>query len=144
MSHECFSVLHPWAYELDLVDFKYVLNNNLRSKILSLLEGSESAQIFWLTFFKTKLACAADEFFEAIRQLCEINHLQGYWEKVSENYEDIMVQNYYVIGIDHDSKRIIQVVEDFCKEAIEKKGYCVLSTQIKMYPANFLGTCYAD
>ena len=31
MSHECFSVLHPWAYELDLVDFKYVLNNNLRA-----------------------------------------------------------------------------------------------------------------
>jgi hypothetical protein len=75
MSHECFSVLHPWAYELDLVDFKYVLNNNLRSKIISLLAGSELAEIFWLTFFKTQLACAADEFFEAIRQLCEINHL---------------------------------------------------------------------
>jgi hypothetical protein len=80
MSHECFSVLHPWAYELDLVDFKYVLNNNLRSKIMSLLTGSVNAQIFWLTFFKTQLSCGADEFFEVIRQLCEINHLQGYWD----------------------------------------------------------------
>ena len=30
MKHECFSVLHPWAYELDLVDFKYVMNNDLK------------------------------------------------------------------------------------------------------------------
>jgi hypothetical protein len=99
MPHECFTVLHPWAYELDLVDFKYVLNNNLRPKIIALLKGSEITQIFWLTFFKTQLSCAADEFFEAIRQLCEMNHLQGYWEKVSENYEEIMIRNYYVIGL---------------------------------------------
>jgi len=111
---------------------------------VSLLKGSVVTQVFWLTFFKTQLSCAADEFFEHIRQLCEINHLQGYWDSVVENYEQIMTSNFYVIGIDQDAKRIIQVVEDFCKEAKAKKGYCVLDTQIKMYPANFPGTSYAD
>ena len=38
MKHECFSVLHPWAYELDLVDFKYVMNNDLKPKIMELLK----------------------------------------------------------------------------------------------------------
>lgn len=49
-----------------------------------------------------------------------------------------------MIGIDNDSKRIIQVVEDFCKEARAKKGYCVLDAQVKMYPGAFQGTSYAD
>lgn len=29
MGHECFQVLHPWAYELDAVDLKYVLNSDV-------------------------------------------------------------------------------------------------------------------
>jgi len=28
MNHSCFTVLHPWAYDLDLVDFKYVINRD--------------------------------------------------------------------------------------------------------------------
>ena len=27
LNHEFFSVLHPWNYSLDAVDFKYILNN---------------------------------------------------------------------------------------------------------------------
>ena len=33
IKHECFSVLHPWAYDLDKVDFKYIMNNNLTQKV---------------------------------------------------------------------------------------------------------------
>jgi hypothetical protein len=33
IKHECFSVLHPWAYDLDQVDFKYIMNNDLSNKI---------------------------------------------------------------------------------------------------------------
>ena len=33
IKHECFSVLHPWAYDLDKVDFKYIMNNDLTSKV---------------------------------------------------------------------------------------------------------------
>ena len=33
IKHECFSVLHPWAYDLDQVDFKYIMNNDLSAKV---------------------------------------------------------------------------------------------------------------
>lgn len=33
IKHECFQVLHPWAYDLDAVDMKYIVNNNLEDKI---------------------------------------------------------------------------------------------------------------
>jgi hypothetical protein len=79
MNHECFQVLHPWAYELDNVDFKYIVNNSLAKDINTAFESSLDAQVFWLTFFKPQKACSADEFFEAIRQLCEINKMQNYW-----------------------------------------------------------------
>ena len=52
MSHECFQVLHPWAYELDAVDLKYVLNNNLNNEIMNLLKDSRDALVFWMTYFK--------------------------------------------------------------------------------------------
>ena len=66
MNHECFQVLHPWNYDLDTVDFKYVLNNNLKSEQLLCLSDFDT-QVFWLSFFKPQMACTADEFFEAIR-----------------------------------------------------------------------------
>jgi hypothetical protein len=67
MNHECFQVLHPWAYELDSVDFKYIVNNNLVSEICEKLSGSLDAQVYWLSFFKPQKACSADEFYESIR-----------------------------------------------------------------------------
>lgn len=33
MSYSCFTTLHPWAYDLDLVDFKYVINKDQTAKI---------------------------------------------------------------------------------------------------------------
>lgn len=52
IKHECFSVLHPWAYDLDKVDFKYIMNNDLTGKVCSVLR-TQNAQVFWLTFFKS-------------------------------------------------------------------------------------------
>jgi hypothetical protein len=78
MNHECFQVLHPWAYELDSVDFKYIVNNSLAADICTKLGSSLDAQVFWLTFFKPQKACSADEFVEALRQLCEINKIQDF------------------------------------------------------------------
>ena len=50
MNHECFQVLHPWAYELDSVDFKYIVNNNLTAEIVTKLANTD-AVVFWLSFF---------------------------------------------------------------------------------------------
>lgn len=37
IKYECFSVLHPWAYDLDQVDFKYIINNNINEKVMQFL-----------------------------------------------------------------------------------------------------------
>jgi hypothetical protein len=52
IKYECFQVLHPWAYDLDNVDFKYILNNNLTEKVCRQLR-TQNAQVFWLSFFKS-------------------------------------------------------------------------------------------
>jgi hypothetical protein len=43
MNHECFQVLHPWAYELDSVDFKYIVNNSLAGEIQTALADNVDA-----------------------------------------------------------------------------------------------------
>jgi len=90
MNHECFQVLHPWAYELDSVDFKYIVNNNLSAEIVTKLDNTDAA-VFWLSFFKPQKACAVDEFFEVVRQLCEINKLQDYWSSKQQEFEHLMI-----------------------------------------------------
>lgn len=144
MNHECFQVLHPWAYELDSVDFKYIVNNNLTTDICNALESNVDAQVFWLSFFKPQKACAADEFFEAVRQLCEINKLQDYWTAKEQEFEEIMVQQNYVIGIDNQADVVAQIIGDFVNEALNQTGYCSLRHQVKLYQTAFEGTCYAD
>lgn len=86
MKHECFSVLHPWAYELELVDFKYVMNNDLKPQIMKYFKSNELSIVFWFSFFKNQIGCGSDDFIEAIRQLCEINKLQGFWDKEAASY----------------------------------------------------------
>jgi len=88
IKHECFQVLHPWAYDLDAVDMKYIVNNNLEAQICELLKNDVDAQIFWLSYFKPQLSCSADEFCEAIRQVAEINNIQpGYYASKYEEFE---------------------------------------------------------
>ena len=78
MKASCFSVLHPWAYDLDRVDFKYIVNRDLVSQICSKLK-SRNTQVFWLSFFKSQLSCSADEFFTAIKELSEINLIPSFY-----------------------------------------------------------------
>jgi hypothetical protein len=92
IKHECFQVLHPWAYDLDAVDIKYIVNNNLETQICELLKDNVDAQLFWLSFFKPQLSCSADEFLEAVRSAAEINNIQpGWYASKYAEFEDIMV-----------------------------------------------------
>lgn len=74
IKHECFSVLHPWAYDLDLVDFKYIINNDITPKIVKALKSQE-AQSFWLSNFKCQSSVSADDFFGALSEVCQINKI---------------------------------------------------------------------
>jgi hypothetical protein len=126
MNHECFQVLHPWAYELDNVDFKYIVNNSLAKDINQCLGKSLDAQVFWLSFFKPQKACSADEFFEAIRQLCEINKMQNYWCQNEASFEQCMISMNHVISIENNADLIVETVLNFVEEAKKNNGYCAL------------------
>ena len=67
IKHQCFQVLHPWAYDLNTVDMRYIVNTNLEGQITAMLSKSVDAQIFWLSYFKSQLSCPGDEFIEALR-----------------------------------------------------------------------------
>ena len=140
----CFQVLHPWAYELDSVDFKYIINNDLSADIVKCLANSPDAQVFWLSFFKPQKSCAADEFFEAIRSLCEVNKIQAFWSSKEQEYEMIMQQCNYIIGIDDNADIIYKVIDEFVQEALNQTGYCSLKHQLKLYQSAFEGTIYVD
>lgn len=113
IGYECFQVLHPWTYDLDAVDFKYLLCNDLKAKIAEKLEGNIEAQVFWLSFFKPQMACAADDFFDAIRQLCEINSMRKHWIDECHTYELIMADKMYVMDLEKDGEVIKQIIQDF-------------------------------
>jgi hypothetical protein len=78
MKPSCFSVLHPWAYDLDTVDFKYIVNRDLVETICKNLKSRE-ARVFWLSFFKSQLSSSADEFITAIKELCEMNLIPNFF-----------------------------------------------------------------
>mmetsp|Transcript_97644 Transcript_97644/g.134332 ORF Transcript_97644/g.134332 Transcript_97644/m.134332 type:complete len:268 (-) Transcript_97644:1726-2529(-) len=86
IKHECFSVLHPWAYDLDQVDFKYIVNNNLTQKICNAL-NTQTAQVFWLSFFKSFQAVSCDDFFGAIREISEINKIPKFYSENIAKYQ---------------------------------------------------------
>lgn len=130
---------------MDSVDFKYILNNNLVKDIVDALEDTD-AVVFWQTFFKAQRACAADEFFENIRQLCEMNKIPDFYKAKEQEYEILMSKTVfdYVISIDDHKDLIVQTIKDFVSEALNQTGYCVLKHQVKMYMTQFEGTIYAD
>lgn len=78
---------------------KYIVNTNLENIICSSLSKSVDAQLFWLAFFKSQLNSAADEFFEAVRQISELNGLPGYYSKKFKEFDLIMEENEYVIDV---------------------------------------------
>ena len=91
LNHECFQIVHPWIYDLNQVDLKFNVKNNLSKFICDNLEGEKNekgkmvsydncidAKVFWLTYFKSQKACSADEFFQCLKELCEINKLQDW------------------------------------------------------------------
>lgn len=79
MKYECFQVLHPWAYDLDQVDFKYVINKDQTRAICHALPSLE-ARVFWLSSFKSQLAVSADEFVAALKEFCVQNQIPEHFE----------------------------------------------------------------
>ena len=60
------------------------------------------------------MACAADDFFDVIRQLCEMNSMRKHWVKEAANYELIMADKMYVMDLEKDAEIVSQILTDFC------------------------------
>lgn len=122
IKHECFQVLHPWAYDLDAVDIKYIVNNNLEKQICGSFGLSDDAQIFWLSFFKPQLSCSADEFFEAVRQLYEMANLPGQFASQFKTFEAQMSSSSFVISVEKDSALINETIAEMVNRLSSGKG----------------------
>lgn len=102
-------MLHPWAYDLDQVDFKYIVNNDLTARICHALPY-ESARAFWLSYFKCQSACPADDFFAAIREVCQINRMPELYEKFLPEFEAHAVKCDFVFSLEHHYELICRMV----------------------------------
>ena len=102
IKYECFTVLHPWAYDLDKVDFKYIMNNDLTDKICNQLQTT-SARVFWLSFFKSQLAVSADDFFGALRELANMNKIPQNYDQNLPSYQDAGIARDFVFSLAKDA-----------------------------------------
>jgi hypothetical protein len=132
MKYECFTVLHPWAYDLDAVDFKYVVNKDQVLTICSALAPSIDAKAFWLTFFKSQTACPADEFFQALKEVCAMNLIPEFFESNWPRYKQLMFERDFIIDLRKDSASIIRFVSEVVDFSRECMPFCFLTNSIRI------------
>ncbi|CDW75107.1 UNKNOWN [Stylonychia lemnae] len=140
MNHSCFTVLHPWAYDLDLVDFKYVINRDQTHKITSALSGSQDAQVMWLSYFKSQLSASADEFFGALKEISIMNHVQDAFEANHNVYKIFMLSNNFVVSLNDHADQINQ----FVSQIIGSSDLNVLRDQLRLTQGSRQPTEYVD
>jgi hypothetical protein len=144
IGYECFQVLHPWAYDLDSVDMKYIVNTNLVEPISRHFQDDENARQFWLSFFKSQMACSADEFMEALRQLSEMNGVSGFYAGRQGAIQELMAGCSYVIGVETHAELICKEVGALLAETTRLEGHNALACQYKLYDGQYAGSQYAD
>jgi hypothetical protein len=137
IKHECFSVLHPWAYDLDKVDFKYIMNNDLAGRICTLLQ-TDNAQAFWLSFFKSQTAVAADDFFTALREVCQMNRVPHVFEAKMPEYQQMAVDCDFMISLTAHAEQVQVAIQVIADEAAAASGFNCLKDQAKLYANDFV------
>jgi len=138
IKHECFSVLHPWAYDLDKVDFKYIMNNDLTSKVVENLR-TQNSQVFWLSFFKSQAAVSADDFFGALRELAHLNKIPSFYEANLPAYQQAAIACDFVFSFTDHAEQIVTLVQQVA-DAGQTVGYNALRDQVKLYSTEFGGS----
>ena len=104
-------MLHPWAYDLDLVDFKYIINNDITFKIVKALK-SQDAQSFWLSNFKCQSSVSADDFFGALSEVCQINKIGDAFQARLPQYQAWAHGNNFVLSLASNASDIDQIVRE--------------------------------
>lgn len=135
IKYECFSVLHPWAYDLDQVDFKYIINNNISDKVMSALPSLQ-ARVFWLSNFKCQASVSADDLFQALREAWEFSKQGTTYEEMLPAYKQAASKNDYVFSIGQNANEICELVNDV---SVNNK-FDTMCSQVKTYPGAYEGT----
>jgi hypothetical protein len=129
-------VLHPWAYDLDQVDFKYIINNNINEKILENFTSLE-ARVFWLSYFKSSASVSADDFFQAIRECWETSKSHDGYNSLLPVYKQAAAQNDYVFSITANAS----LITEFVSQVGSDNGvFNTILSQIKTYSGHYEGT----
>jgi len=102
-------VLHPWAYDLDQVDFKYIINNDLTAKVCAHLR-TQHAQVFWLTHFKCQAAVSADDFFGALKETAMVNKVPEFYVSALPGFQQLAIQTDFVISLEAHADQIAVLV----------------------------------
>lgn len=126
-------MLHPWAYDLDQVDFKYIINNNINDKVCSSLPTLH-ARIFWLSNFKCQTSVSADDFFQALRECWEYSKCGKDYENNIAAYSQNAAKNDYVFSIGANAQEIADCVAEACAQND------MVLTQVKTYSGDAEGT----
>jgi len=120
MKYECFQVLHPWAYDLDQVDFKYVINKDQTANICKSLKSQE-ARVFWLSFFKAQVSASADEFIGALREYCIMNQIKEHFDaRYDSQYKLFMLRNNFSVSLAANGKELEQFILEANAEATRR------------------------
>lgn len=129
MKQECFTVLHPWAYDLDTVDFKYVISKDQVNQICKHAK-SHITKVFWLTFFKSQTACSTDEFVNALREISEMSLSPSVFKQQEVLLQQFMIDSDFAICLkkEEDANKVELILNDF----LQKCKINVLSQQIRL------------
>ena len=128
-------MLHPWAYDLDKVDFKYIMNNDISGKICSSLQ-TQNAQVFWLTFFNSQAAVSADDFFNALREVAALNKIPSFYEANIPQYQEAAREKEYMMSLAEHGQDISLFVQNVVDAGLSQ-GYNALRDQTKTYQTEF-------
>jgi len=119
---------------------KYIVNTNLVDPIWEHFQADDNALQFWFSFFKSQMACSADEFIEALRQLSEINGVSGFYAGRLDKINAMMMEANYVIGVETHASLICQEVGALIQETFRLEGHNALTCQYKLYDGTFGGS----
>ena len=111
------------------------MNNDLTQKICSSL-STQNAQVFWLSFFKSQAAISADDFFGAIRELCNMNKIPQFYEQNLLQYQEAAIACDFVFSLNDHAQQITILLQQVV-DAGQRIGYNALCDQVKFYTSEF-------
>jgi len=86
---------------------------------------TQNAQVFWLTFFKSQAAISADDFFGAIRELCNLNKIPQFYDQNLPAYQAAAIACDFVFSLTDHAQEITVLVQQVV-DAGSRIGYNAL------------------